>query len=265
MSDIWGLMPKAQDDAETIEEAITRIVTAHNDDNTAHASTGQSLDVHRQSEVVDHLALSIVADKINNGELSLDKMSNTRFFTQADLSILNNTTYFDNSFGGPFYGEISNSGTINVWHGGYLGGDQQFNLLGDPSKNPTFRVRCLLSNYANGEAYFGIGDMLGDSALGFKLDNGVVKGVWWDTDTTEHLITISGVDLDLAHNYSVIVDNGVAVRWVIDGTTVHTLSWPGNIAINGGNAGMTFNTRYTVSSESGVFILYQVLFEQDFI
>jgi len=253
------------DDPETIEEAITRIVQAHDDDNTAHAETGQSLDVHRQSEVVDHLALSIVADKIQNGQLSLDKMSNERMFSQVDLSILNNTSNFDNSFGGPFYGEISNLGTVNTWHGGYFGGDQQFNLLGDPTKNPVFRFRCLQTDDVYAEAYFGIGDMLGDSALGFKLDNGTVKGVWWDDTATEHLITISGIDLTLPHNYSVVVTNGVAIQYIIDGVVKYTLSWPSNIAINGGNTGMSAYTRYTTSGHNSVLILYQILFEQDFI
>lgn len=265
MADVWGLMPKSQDDPETIEEAITRIVTAHNDDNTAHAGTGQSLDVHRQSEVLDHLALSIVADKIQSGQLSLDKMSNDRFFTQIDISQLNDTNYFSNAFGGALYGEISNTGTTNTWYGGYFGGDQQYNLLGDPSKNPTFRFRVLQTNETYSEAYFGIGDMLGDSALGFKLDNGVCKAVWWDDTATEHFITISGIDLTVPHSYSVIVDNGVAVRWLVDGVVKETLSWPSNIAINGGNTGVSMYTRHTTAGENGVLILYQLLFEQDFI
>jgi len=265
MSEVWGLMPKSQDDPETIEEAITRIVGEHNDNNTAHAGTGQSLDVHRQSEVLDHLALSIVADKIASGQLSIDKMSYERFFTQLDFSLFNDTANFTNSFGGPLYGEISNTGTTNTWYGGYFGGDQQYNLLGDPTKNPTFRIRCVISNETYQEAYFGIGDFLGDSALGFKLDNGVAKGVWWDTDTTEHLITLSGVDVSIPHNYSVIVDNGVAVRWLVDGAVVHTLSWPANIIFTGGNVGISAYTRHTTAGENGVLIFYQALFEQDFI
>lgn len=265
MSEVWGLMPKSQDDSETIEEAITRIVTAHNDDNTAHAGTGQSLDVHRQSEVLDHLALSIVADKIKNGQLSIDKMSYERFFTQLDLSFLNDTNYFSNSFGGPLYGEISNNGTLNTWYGGYFGGDQQYNLLGDPTKNPTFRIRCVITDETHQEAYFGIGDFLGDSALGFKLDNGVAKGVWWDNTATEHLITFSGVDVSVPHNYSVIVDNNVAVRWLVDGVVVETLSWPATISIAGGNVGVSAYTRHTSAGNNGVLILYQALFEQDFI
>lgn len=265
MSEVWGLMPKSQDDAETIEEAITRIVTEHNNDNTAHAGTGQSLDVHRQSEVLDHLALSIVADKIKNGELSIDKMSYERFFTQLDLSFLNDTSYFSNSFGGPLYGEISNNGTTNTWYGGYFGGDQQYGLLGDPTKNPTFRIRCVITDATHQEAYFGIGDFLGDSALGFKLDNGVAKAVWWDDEANEHLITLADVDVTVPHNYSVIVTNETGIQWLVDGVGVETLSWPSNISISGGNVGISAYTRHTSAGNNGVLILYQALFEQDFI
>jgi len=32
----WGLLEKSQTDNETIEEAIDRLITAHNDDANAH-------------------------------------------------------------------------------------------------------------------------------------------------------------------------------------------------------------------------------------
>lgn len=265
MSDVWGLMPKSQDDAETIEEAIERIVAAHNDDYQAHSATGQAIDVHRQSEIIDHLAVSIVADKIADAQLSLEKMSYDRFFTPLDISLLNDTNYFSNSFGGPLYGEISNVGANNTWFGGFFGGDQQYNLLGDPTKNPTFRFRVLQTNLTHCEAYLGIGDFLGDSALGFKIDNGVLKGVWWDDTANEHLITFSGIDLSVPHSYGVIVLNEESVRWTVDGAVVYTLSWPSNIAISGGNAGVSLYTRHTTSGQTGSLIVYQLLFEQNFI
>lgn len=265
MSDIWGLMPKSQDDPETIEEAITRIVTAHNDDYTAHIGTGQALDVHRQSDVIDHLAISIVADKIKNGELSLEKMSNERFFTQLDLSYINETTFGVNSFGGPMYAEISNSEAVNTWYGGYFGGDQQYNLLGDPTKNPTFRFRVLTTDTTYQQAYFGIGDFLSADALGFKIDHTYAKAVWWDDTANEHLITLSGVDVTIPHNYSCIVRNNESVQWLVDGVVIETLSWPSDIAINGGNVGLTIYTRRTTGGSSCPLIIYQALYEQDFI
>ena len=60
----WGQMNKSQTDNELVEGAISRIVEQHNDDPDAHLEEGQSLKSHRASEVVDHLARSIVNDKI---------------------------------------------------------------------------------------------------------------------------------------------------------------------------------------------------------
>ncbi|MEI7961345.1 MAG: right-handed parallel beta-helix repeat-containing protein [archaeon] len=60
----WGLLPKSQVDSETIEEAIARLITAHNDDETAHLDVGQSLQSHASSEIIDHLADSVLNDKL---------------------------------------------------------------------------------------------------------------------------------------------------------------------------------------------------------
>lgn len=66
---VWGLLQKAQDNNETIEEAIVRLIDAHLADASAHAETGQSLDVHKAQDVLDHKALSIVPDKFSTSEV----------------------------------------------------------------------------------------------------------------------------------------------------------------------------------------------------
>lgn len=62
----WGMMPKSQEDAETIEEAIDRIVAVHEAAPTAHTGENESLAAHRENEVLDHLAGSVVADKFSS-------------------------------------------------------------------------------------------------------------------------------------------------------------------------------------------------------
>lgn len=61
---VWGLLNKSQDDPETIEEAINRIVAEHNADPTAHTGLGQSIDLHRKNDILDHPAGSVVGDKM---------------------------------------------------------------------------------------------------------------------------------------------------------------------------------------------------------
>ena len=68
----WGLMPKSQDDDETIEEAINRITQDHDDDANSHLDTGQALQSHKASEIIDHAAGSIVEDKIKKLNVSAD-------------------------------------------------------------------------------------------------------------------------------------------------------------------------------------------------
>ena len=65
-TETWGLQSKSQIDPETIEEAITRIVAQHEHDPTSHLGPNESIEAHRKSEVIDHLALSIVPDKFSN-------------------------------------------------------------------------------------------------------------------------------------------------------------------------------------------------------
>ena len=60
---VWGNLAKAQDDPETIEEAIARMIDEHDDDADAHIEAGQSLTLHRDNEVVDHPEGSVLADK----------------------------------------------------------------------------------------------------------------------------------------------------------------------------------------------------------
>ena len=61
---IWGLLAKNQNDNETIEEAIDRKIAAHEADAEAHLSATGSLQSHKASEIIDHIAESIVNDKL---------------------------------------------------------------------------------------------------------------------------------------------------------------------------------------------------------
>jgi hypothetical protein len=60
---VWGQLAKAQDDSETIEEAIVRLIGEHESDAGAHTGAGESLETHKSQEIVDHPAGSILIDK----------------------------------------------------------------------------------------------------------------------------------------------------------------------------------------------------------
>jgi hypothetical protein len=60
---LWGALQKAQDDDQTIAEAIEAAILAHEEDPTAHLGDGESLSEHKHETVIDHPAGSIVPDK----------------------------------------------------------------------------------------------------------------------------------------------------------------------------------------------------------
>lgn len=61
---IWGDLARANNDPTLIDEAIATAVDAHNDDPDAHLGDGQALESHRAAEIIDHLAESVVNDKL---------------------------------------------------------------------------------------------------------------------------------------------------------------------------------------------------------
>lgn len=61
---IWGDMGRTTGDPTTIDQAIGEAIDAHLSDPDAHLDVTGSLQSHRASEIIDHLAESVVNDKI---------------------------------------------------------------------------------------------------------------------------------------------------------------------------------------------------------
>lgn len=66
---LWGALEKAQDDSQTIEQAIAQAIAEHEADPTAHLGSGESLEQHKTSPVIDHPAGSVLADKQTTTEI----------------------------------------------------------------------------------------------------------------------------------------------------------------------------------------------------
>jgi len=82
---VWGLLEKSQIDPETIEEAIVRLILAHNTNEESHLGAGQSLQSHKASTIIDHLIASIIANTIRDGEVIVPKLGFDRFFVMPEL------------------------------------------------------------------------------------------------------------------------------------------------------------------------------------
>ena len=61
---IWGNLGRALNDPTLVDEAIIEAVDAHSNDPDAHLAAGQSLTTHRAAAIIDHLAESVLNDKI---------------------------------------------------------------------------------------------------------------------------------------------------------------------------------------------------------
>ena len=66
MTEVWGLLAKNQDDPQTIDEAIAEAIANHEADASAHVDEGESLQSHKAAEIIDHVAGSIVGDKLSD-------------------------------------------------------------------------------------------------------------------------------------------------------------------------------------------------------
>lgn len=64
MQQTWEMLPKSQDDNSLITDAIGDAIADHNADVDAHLGTNESLQSHRAAEIIDHLAESVVNDKL---------------------------------------------------------------------------------------------------------------------------------------------------------------------------------------------------------
>lgn len=79
---VWGLLAKSQDDAEKIEEAISRLIAEHEADPNAHLGVGESLETHRATDILDHVPGCVLADKWTMSEFDFTTLFENlgRFF-----------------------------------------------------------------------------------------------------------------------------------------------------------------------------------------
>lgn len=264
---VWGLLQKAQDDAETIEEAIERIVGEHNDDSEAHLGEGRSLNSHAASEIIDHLADSIITDKILDGSVEISKISN--FNRLVFLASLETLDCFVNSGGidvnaGEF--DIQTSSTINTERFVYA----RPGIMPDYRKNSKIQFVLQFVQYGNMNFYAitGVED-IADPAYqfyGFKIVGSTIYAVHavsdGDTQTeyTTNVGTLSGYE---NHVYRAEYVHGVGIKFYIDGLQVafHDTNLFNDDIWAGASCAFVY-LKNTVASNKAVLV-HQIYFEQN--
>jgi len=233
---VWGLLPKSQTDPEKIEEAIARMIEAHNEDPEAHLGPNGSLFSHKASEIIDHRALSIVEDKIKNRQVTLSKLNYDKLLFQIQFESLDSWV-IENT---------GNRGLITLQGGGcYLScGDQVGDVLAlsfenlyvrpNGRKNYQFQLFTTFEFATmNGDLYIGVNDVHPWNPSyfsGFKTKNNgeELYAVWGnDGPVSEHRLDDRYIN-DI-HLFSMWIDANLGVvHWEIDGEEVWSFS-PSNL------------------------------------
>lgn len=225
----WGLLEKSQVDDETIEEAIDRLITAHNDDADAHIGAGKSLDTHKAQEVVDHPADSIIEDKVKDSEISLQKLfADNRTIISA----------FESLDGWQTAGTVNlDFGNIQIITTAILNNITVLwavpsNWIGlDWSKNFFWQSTIKINQVVAQQIYFGMGttdDVGALSAAGFYVDDGDLYVFHAEEDAGALVYTtqlITGITLTNWNVYRMIYDQSTGtLKFYVNKVLKHTFT-----------------------------------------
>lgn len=216
----WGDLLKSQADDETIEEAIARIIAEHNDDETSHLDTGQSLQSHKAAEIIDHLAQSIVVDKMEQN--FFNKIIISGNFQSLD-SFLKSTSGIDLGFSGV---RLYTSTVLNNYT--FIETDYLQNFGANFDKDPVLDLFIKVDSQGTREAYFGIGDREGytdEYFAGFKVVNNTLYARIYSIDhDVEELVEITGITVTNFNKYRIDYVHGVGCYFYVNGILKATIT-----------------------------------------
>lgn len=218
---LWGQLEYAQDNPETIEEAIARMIVEHEEDPTAHLGDGESLAMHKSESVIDHPQGSILGDKYTNQEFSI-----TPTFESTDRGYTISGAGLSFSIAGV---RMETSGTINTTR--VLRASGQYSpAYFDGVKATTFQFTAKLVDTTAYTAY-GLAGTNGilevGPGIGFKfIDNALYAcEVYVDGggDPQEVTSAITGITLTNSNIYRVQLDTDGTLYFFVNG--VQKASW----------------------------------------
>lgn len=260
----WGLLEKSQADDQTIEEAIAEKIQDHEDDADAHLETGESLQSHKASEIIDHAALSIIEDKLADQSVAGDKFKFDKFKLESyfeSIDAWSQATSGTGSISEALASILLATGaTINSW--ARLSGEawsegDAVNYL----KNPRFIVIAKTMSDADQEIYLMAGSFDLDG-FGFYIEDGTLYAIHCK-DGTEYKTDISsGIDPTDSHRYKAIYTSGEKIEFYVDDVLKATHS--SNLPEDGADAAdelnfFSYRIKNTAAANKRVVLKYCVL------
>ena len=217
---VWGNLEKSQIDPEKIEEAVARLIQAHEDDANAHIEIGESLYSHKASEIIDHIIASIIADKIKDFEVPLSKLNSDKYclfpsFESLDAWQVLGTGTTSLELGYLFF---YTQNVINTYVSIHTNNDELPGNFGE--KNPSIEMNVRLWSTTSQKVYFGAGGY-GIEFIGFKVMNGTLYACN-AIGGSEYITEITGVDLTVLHTYRAVYTSGEKIEFYVDGVLKHT-------------------------------------------
>lgn len=251
---LWGLLSKAQDNPQTIDEAIADAIAVHNDDPTAHLGTGRSLEAHKTNEVLDHVAGSVLNDKMSMTEYSLiPNLRDNTFFT----SLLSVGEYDDSNPPGVNLSLFDSSGyAFRI--GLILGITNQLNY----NKDMLIQYNFVINEHSNYDAYLFYGYLSGDTlqnGFGFKIVDDVLKGFYVSTSGVVYTSSMSfsnGVIQSLRAQYNKTL--GV-IDYYVNGVLQNSLT-VSNGKTSGSSPRFWFGVKSSSSSSAVSLFVFDTLF-----
>lgn len=193
----WDQLEKNQTDAEKIETAISRLIAAHNDDANAHIGAGRSLNSHKASAIIDHIAKSIVYDKLEEGSVDWTKLVFDQFLLATCFESIDGW----NTFGDAGYATSNKIFEARIDCDNDINDSLLFYTQSPTAQYPTdfakdsFIQSSIRTTFATNQIiYFVTGDF-DTEAYGFKISNGnlyalhVHLGVEYTTQITGITVT----------------------------------------------------------------------------
>jgi len=241
---LWGLLERALDNSQTIDEAIAAAIVAHEQDPDAHLGTGESLQAHKNDSVIDHPQGSVLGDKYTNREFTITPM-----FTSFDHG-------YNRSASGILYSlaglRLETTGTINDTR--FVRASGQYSpAYYDGLKEMTFQYTAIMIDTTNYVAY-GVAGTDGNldvgPGLGFKFINNVLYAVeiYVDSfgDPQEVTELVTGYTLTTRNLYRVHLTTAGVATFFVNGNEVAT--WTLTASSDYGLALFSFQIETTTTS-----------------